>query len=185
MGNRPSVRCRVRRGVSRVAVATVVAIALGSAHEPHAPTAVDTLWKVASQSELTTCVGGFERSLPEIDEMVRPFLRFSLGGLSLFVTHTRAQADLVDKEFRGEAALRVSAAGMGGKVSVRVRVPRHNPDARGRGGGGTVDAQLVPSQVCIHAFRERAGDVEKFFHDRGWATRRLMPGAPTQIISLE
>jgi hypothetical protein len=50
--------------------------------------------QVAAKRELTACVGGFERSLPEIDEM----------------------ADELHRAFEGKAALRVSAAGMGGKV---------------------------------------------------------------------
>lgn len=48
------------------------------------------------QQDLTRCVGGFERSLPEIDEM----------------------ADEVRRRFPRQAALRVSAAGLGGRVVV-------------------------------------------------------------------
>lgn len=51
---------------------------------------------IQGQALLVDCVGGFERSLPEIDDM----------------------ADELHRVFQGKAALRVSAAGMGGRVCI-------------------------------------------------------------------
>lgn len=86
---------------------------------------------IASEAELVDCVGSFERSLPEVDEM----------------------ADLLDKKFDRQAALRISAAGLGGKVCIHVRA-------------GSVQAV-----------------VDFLVEEHGWTVRRLHPGSATQILS--
>ena len=78
-------------------------------------------------------------------------------------------ADLLDATFDRRAALRVSAAGLGGRCASFPLVL-------------LTSCSHIDCSVSVHVCTDIQPQVVQFFEARGWKVRCLHPGPPTELM---